>query len=705
MPVSTGKSFGILSLCVSCVQIPVQPNVNHRNEERIMINPLKKDQILKLIIVFLFVSPVIGFSIQDTIRVLSPDGQKEFAVFPELGDIGADGITFSVSYDGQLVVQPSVLSILSSDIDFSGAFAIANVKTRSVANEWTTHLGELSVVPDNFNEAIISLESETAEITLICRAYNEGVAFSYEIPKQNGRDQITIDDERISYRFDSDYPVWSTPKRERGRLTAQGLYRRIPLSELEDGAERPLVIEIWENRVIALAEAGLVDYARLSFNSDPDVKLGILSSLDGRMVRTEQDKVSGALKSGRSQTAKVSMGLPFQSPWRVIMMGRNHGKLLESNYLIQNLNEPSKVEDESWIQPGKVLRETTLTTQGGMRAIDFVADHNMQYVHFDAGWYGHEMDDSSDATTVTLDPKRSKGPFDIEKIIEYAKEKDVRVMLYVNRRALEKQLDEILPLFKKWGIAGIKYGFVRVGDQDATAWLHDAIKKTAEYEMIVDVHDEYRPTGFSRTYPNLLTQEGIAGDETSVTNEHTLITMFTRMLAGAADNTVCYYNSRVDEKMGSHASQLAKTVCLFSPLQFLYWYDRPAASPEKLDGLWGDTKHIGNEPELEFFDAVPTTWDETKVLVGEIGEIGVIARRKGDDWYVGGINGPTGRLVNVDFSFLESGAKYESKLYTDDESVKTRTRVKIQKMTLSHESSLELELKANNGFAMQLKKL
>jgi len=243
-----------------------------------------------------------------------------------------------------------------------------------------------------------------------------------------------------------------------------------------------------------------------------------------------------------------------------------------------------------------------------------------------------------------------------------------------------------------------------VGDQDATTWMHEAIKKAAEYKMVVDVHDEYRPTGFSRTYPNLLTQEGIRGDEETVPNEHTLITMFTRMLAGAADNTVCYYNTRVD-KMGSHASQLAKTVCIFSPLQFLYWYDKAPSAPVKDDGLWGDTKTIGNEPELEFFNKVPTTWDQTKVLQAEIGEIAVMARQKGNDWFVGGINGKTARQVEVDFSFLESGATYNAKVYTDDETVKTRTQVKIEAIEVSNETKLNIDIKSNNGFVIHITKL
>lgn len=646
--------------------------------------------------------PYRGMGSEGPFRMTSPNGKHEFVVTPAAEDSGI--IQFSVIHQGEMLIKPSSLRLLAKEIDFAGKFSVETVKRRSVDRAWTTTLGARSTIPDQYHEMTLTLKSAHARINLICRAYNEGVAFAYEIPEQGGLRRLRIDDELISYRFAADHNVWSTPKRQRGKLTAQGRYRRIPLSQLESGAERPLLIECGEGHVIALAEAALVDYARISFDSDPVAPLAILSSLDGSMDEPVQDKVSGALHSERSVEAKASVELPFRSPWRVVMMGGSLGELLENNYLVLNLNEPSAIKDTSWITPGKVLRETTLTTKGGLRAIDFVAANGMQYVHFDAGWYGHEMNNESDATTTTLDPKRSKGPFDLEAIMAHAQEKDVRVMLYVNRRALEKQLDELLPLYKEWGIAGIKFGFVRVGDQNATAWLHDAVRKAAAYEMVVDVHDEYRPTGYSRTYPNLLTQEGIRGDETTVPNEHTLITMFTRMLAGAADNTVCYYSKKVDA-MGSHASQLAKTVCLFSPLQFLFWYDRPAASPEKLDGLWGDTKHIGNEPELEFFRQVPTTWDETKVLKAKIGKLGVIARRKGADWYVGGINGTTARDVTIDFSFLDADALYEATIYTDDERVRTRTRVKIEKQELSAESQVGFKLKPNNGFAIRLKQL
>jgi alpha-glucosidase len=323
-----------------------------------------------------------------------------------------------------------------------------------------------------------------------------------------------------------------------------------------------------------------------------------------------------------------------------------------------------------------------------MSCIDFAVKHNLQFVEFDAGWYGNEHEKTSDATTITLDPKRSKGPFDLHEIIRYGNEKNIGVILYVNRLAMLKQLDDILPLYEKWGVKGVKYGFVGVGSQYWTVLLHDAIRKAAAHHLMVDVHDEYRPTGYERTYPNFMTCEGIRGDEESPSNEHTLKTMFTRSIAGAADNTVCYYAPRVTEKMGGYASQLAKTVCIYSPWQFLYWYDTPGI--------------IGDEPELAFFDNVPTVWDEKIVIEGEIGKYGTIARRSGNEWYIGSINGGEQHKVTISLNFLKRGKRYVATVYSDDPNVDTRTHVKVDTITINRKSELIYNLKPNTGFAVRI---
>lgn len=372
---------------------------------------------------------------QKKIALLSPDTSKKI-VFME--GKSHNNITFSVFYNNEKVIQTSVLELLSKEMDFSGKVTVEKIENSTVNSTWNSRFNELSTIPDHYNQIKIYLQQGVVKLNVIARAYNEGVAFAYEIPKQNGIAEIGIS-ENVHYSFSKDYSVWSTPKREKGKLTAQGEYRKIPITKLEEGADRPLLIEVSDSVKMALTEARLIDYARMSFNKGNSSKYSIISSLDGKVGEQKHDTVTGAVIAERKmEGAQVHKTLPFQSPWRVIMLGTNYGELLEHNYIIQNLNPPSEIQDESWITFGKVLREGTLTTKGGFAAIDFVASHNMQYVHFDAGWYGDEMKDSSNATTVTLDPKRSKGPFDIEAICKYAKEKDVKVMLYVNHRALEK---------------------------------------------------------------------------------------------------------------------------------------------------------------------------------------------------------------------------------------------------------------------------
>ena len=604
------------------------------------------------------------------VTVESPDGNLRFTVYSETENRNTG---FILERGETKIFLPSSLYLTTSPALNREKITIVKIEEKSFKGSWINNFGERKEVPDNYNQVTVRMRNNDFRFNLICRAYNEGVAFAYEFPEQDGLDSLIIKDERAVFRFPADHTAWSAAR-------AQAQYTRVPLSGIEKGCERPLVIEIDSTLTIALAEAKLADYARMKF--EPDTSPGIA-------IRT---RLAG----------EVRKAVPFQSPWRVIMIGRNPGELLEKNYLLLNLNDPCEIPDISWITPGKVLREVSLSTTGGMAAVDFAAAHRMQYVEYDAGWYGQENSSESDPVNPVLDPARSKGPLDLHEVIRYAKSKNIKILLYVNRRALERKLDEILPVFREWGVSGIKFGFVQVGSQEVTRWMHEAIRKSAGYHMVVDVHDEYRPTGYSRTYPNFLTQEGIRGDEESPSNRHTLITMFTRMLAGAGDNTICYYDNRVDAKMGSHASQLAKAVCLFSPLQFLYWYDRPVPTPDSKAELWERPNYLGDEPELEFFDRVPTVWDETRVLYGKIGEYGIIARKKGDEWFIGGINGDQGRALNINFSFLDPGKRYRVSIYSDDPSVRTRTHVRIDRIEIDRNTVYPAELGSNKGIAMHI---
>lgn len=631
-----------------------------------------------LLLVVFGVSPVGAEALR------SPDGRVavSFQIADHEGDKAC--LVYQVTYKGRAVLAPSRLAIEQDGTLLGRDLEIVRQTGSAEDSTWRPVYGERSAVRDHYRQCVVELRetsgrNRSLEVTF--RAYNEGIAFCFALPFTKPRPgvappapdvpapQATINRERIEFRFTADHPCWAV-------YSAQGLYARVPLSKVKPGCERPLVVELGEAGYAALAEARLVDHARMKFAPLSGAPFGLQSHLDG----------------------EVRSALPLRSPWRVVMVADSPGRLLEQNDLLLNLNDPCAIADTSWIKPGKVIREVTLTTRGGKACVDFAASHGLQSVEFDAGWYGHEYSDAADARGVNLDPKRSKGPLDLHEVIRYGHQRGIGTILYVNCRALERQLDEILPLYRRWGVQGVKYGFVNVGSQRWTAWLHEAVRKAAQHQLMVDVHDEYRPTGYSRTYPNLMTQEGIGGDETSPENHQTLAIQFTRMLAGAADNTICYYDPRVTRN-ASHAYQLAKAVCLYSPWQFLYWYDRPLSSrPESPLGA----NVIGAEPELEFFARVPTAWDDTRVLDGRIGQYALIARRCGQEWYVGCMNSAEPRTFELPLRFLDKGRAYTAHVYSDDAATATRTGVKIARIAVRADARLPIRIAAQGGLAMRI---
>ncbi|MFC0183794.1 glycoside hydrolase family 97 catalytic domain-containing protein [Pseudarcicella hirudinis] len=358
------------------------------------------------------------------------------------------------------------------------------------------------------------------------------------------------------------------------------------------------------------------------------------------------------------------------------MVAETPGELIENNDIILNLNEPAKIKNPDWIKPGKIIREMTLTTEGAKAAIDFAEKRNLQYILFDWKWYGPALTWDSDATQV-------KAKMDMAEIVEYGRKKNVGIWLYVNQQALLKQADEIFPLYKKWGIKGVKFGFVQVGSHRWTTWLQEAIRKCAENQLMVNIHDDYRPTGEQRTFPNLMTAEGIRGNEEMPDATHNTILPFTRYIAGAADYTICYFDKRIKT---THAHQLALAAVYYSPIQTLYWYDKPAL--------------YEGEPEVEFFDKIPTSWDETKVVQGKVGAYITTARRSGQDWFVGTITNNEARNLKVPLAFLEKGKQYKASVYEDDPAVSGKTKVKITRIDVDANTVLDLKLLASGGQAI-----
>ncbi|QEC74388.1 glycoside hydrolase family 97 protein [Arachidicoccus ginsenosidivorans] len=619
-------------------------------------------KIFPLLISVLMVGPL---SAQSTERLNSPDGKISFQL--KITDKGE--MQYSVAYNQKEVINNGVMGVNG----WKSGVLVKSVRQTKNNSWWKPVYGERSRVQDHYyGKTFILAKTDHSgqRMQLEVRAYNEGLAFRYGFAgKSKSGKEMTIQKDLTTYTLPAGTRAWFTSH-------AQGAYTLLPLTKWPSEAERPLTLELKNGVYAALMEAEVVNYCRTKYKLDKNSVNTIACSMFEPVTKKE----------------------PFTTPWHVIMVANRPGNLLQNNDLILNLNPPCKIANTSWIKPGKVIRETTLSTDGALKLIDFAVKRHLQYIHFDAGWYAREEDPNADASRVNVDPRRNPvNDLDLLKVIKYGKQNGIGVLLYVNHLALEKQLDTLLPLYEKWGVAGIKFGFVNVGSLKANEWIIQAVKKCAKYHLMVDIHDEYRPTGFSRTYPNLLTQEGVRGNEEMPEASNNAVLPFTRFLCGAADYTICYYhrpslkpalaksmNARVLKTTAGQ--QLALSVIYYSPFQFLYWYDSPKDSKD--------------EPELAFFDKEATVWDDTKVLDGAIGQYAVIARRSDKDWFIGAMTNNDARTLNIDCHFLPEGKKYLATIYYDDPTSPVRTKVSIKKIIVDANTKLEVSLLASGGQAI-----
>jgi alpha-glucosidase len=605
------------------------------------------------------------------VALKSPDGKVvvTFAIQPSGA---AQGCPFyRVAYQGRPVLADSRLGLELADAALNEGLEIAGQAFSEHDATWKPVCAERATIRDHYRQLVLDLQQSRAPhrlLRLTFRAYDEGVAFCYTLPAQPGLKDFTIAQENTRFRFTGDYTTWAV-------YAAQGNYAggEVPLSKVKPGVERPLTVRIAGDLYASLSEARLVDYARMKLRPAKDQPYTLEAFLDAE----------------RGKYGQVTGTTPFCSPWRVVMVADRPGKLLEQNYLILNLNDPCAIADTSWIKPGKVIREVTLSTRGGKACVDFCVQRGLQYIEFDAGWYGHQYDPAADARAVHLDPPRNPADpaaLDLHEVLRYARGHGIGVILYVNHLAAERQWDKLLPLYEKWGVQGVKLGFVNVGSQHWTAWLHAAIRKAAEHHLMLDIHDEFRNTGYQRTWPNLMTVEGIGGNETFPTPVHNATLPFTRFLTGPADYTFCWYSGRLKP---THAHQLAISTIFFSPWQFLYWYDRPS--------------QCRGEEALQYWNHLPTVWDETHVLQGEIARYVSVARRKGPEWYVGTIHAAGRGTLEIPLSFLAPGRKYTATLYSDRDPGNPDCKdVKIETRSVDSTTILKPDLPANGGQAVRI---
>ena len=603
--------------------------------------------------------------------VSSPDGKYMVRI---------DGMTYSVTFNGKTIIEQSQLGV---DIDnrlFESALGVPRgihenwcsdlqlkgEERTAVGTTWTPLYGENAQIRDHYNQLVLHYEkgsngqgtvSEGYDkrkyyaMDIVVRAYDEGIAFRYHFPETANSLFLHITGEQTSFTMPTGTTAWYEE-------WAQGPYEQRPLTGEWFESERPLLMQLSDGTYVALLEAAMKDYTRGKFKLKKENELQVA-------MYDCADIIS-----------------PYDTPWRVIMAGEKAVDLINHKDLVLNLNEPIAKSQEliakSWIKPGKAFRCGKLEKSTIFKSIDFCAEFGIPYVELDAGWYGPEGKVSSDARKV-IETRN----FTMPEVCAYAKSKGIGVWVYVNQRALYQQLDELLPLYQQWGISGIKFGFVQIGNQQWSTWLHDAVEKCAKYQIMVDIHDEYRPTGLSRTYPHLLTQEGVAGNEEMPDATHNVTLPFTRYLCGPGDYTLCYFNSRVKNTKGH---QLAMAAVYYSPLQFLFWYDNPY--PKGWDSA-----------ELKFWKDCPTVFDESIALDGVPGEYIIQARRSGEDWFVGAMTNKEARTATIPTDFLPKG-KYEVEIYNDNPTLDTQTKVKSEKIKVKNGKAITLQLQPSGGAAL-----
>lgn len=452
---------------------------------------LKANSLISLSGILLLAVSTSAFNAQTTERTIySPDNTVQLVLTFIEHENGRTEMTYQVSKSGKVVVRTSALA-LELDNHFSEwALAIKNTPTGpwmenlalkevqefSESTQWKPVYGERSIAKDHYNSMIFAFmqkDNPNYSMNIEARVYDAGIAFRYRFPDNPIGIYYRIFAECSEFSFPEDTLAWHT-------LWAQGMAEKRTLKDWVHESERRLTLELANGLYVSLGEAAVVDYLRTKFE----------------------------LSSKKADTLVTRMHHPVDlipgtnTPWRVIMVVETAALLLANNDIFLNLNEPSKITSTHWIKPGKIERDMTLSEEGSTAWIDFAAEHNLKYILFDWKWYGPSFTFESDASNVAID-------LDLKKVIEYGKSKGVGIWVYVNQQALLAQDAEIFPLYKEWGLAGVKYGFVQVGSRCRTTWLHDSIQRAAENELMVNIHDEFRVTGEQRTWPNIMTVEGI----------------------------------------------------------------------------------------------------------------------------------------------------------------------------------------------------
>ena len=616
-------------------------------------------------------------------RLESPDGHLVVEINPH----GA--LTYRVWIDGAPVVKESRLGLkLHDGTELGRDVELAAAERTEADSTWTNFYGKNRTVRDHHRELRLALREKSAggrEFSVVFRAFDNGVAFRYSLPAAAGGKEFRLDEELTEFAFTGDQTCFAGGH-DKGTFggSQEWEFRRRPLSDLPaDGViGLPLLVHTpaaWA----AVTEADLVDWSGMWLNRSPDApKPGV--TLRARLAPRPD---GGGL---------VRATLPHDSPWRVLMIGREPGRLIESD-LVLNLATPSQIADASWIKPGMMAwdhwwsGDTIMDTATIKSYIQLAADLGWPYELIDWQWYGKPAEPDSDILRVTP-------TLDLDEVRRFAAERHVRLWVSLHWTDVERNdaYLQAFALYEKWGLAGVKIDFMDRDDQEMVNWYWKITRAAAAHHLMVNFHGAFKPTGLNRTWPNQITREGVLGNEynkwsTRVTAEHKVTLPFTRYLAGPGDFTpggflnrsAARFQTKVKptQVQGTRAAQLALFVAYDSPICCV------CEHPDNLRG----------QPGVDFLKVVPTVWDETRVLSGAVAEHLVLTRRSGGDWYLGALTNGNARQIPVRLDFLGAG-RWKLRWWHDaPDSGDEAEHLAIEERTVMAKDTLDLRMAPAGG--------
>jgi len=663
-----------------------------------------------IIIVLLSVFMLNACNSNNKIELLSPNGNIAFNL--ELNRNGQ--MFYSLKMNGKQISSASRLGLrLKNDSLFTDGLRIIDVERNKENEEWNPVWGPNKTILEKYNELVISLKNhDEKELKLSVRLFDDGLGFRYKIPKQIGIDSILLVKELTQFNLAENGTAWSIPT---NFDSYEMLYCTTKISEVTD-ANTPVTFKTDQGIYLSIHEANLTDYAGMTLKNTggSNFEVNLVPWPDGIKVKTKDSLLS---------------------PWRSITISKNAAGLVESN-LIQNLNEPCVLDATDWIEPMKYIGiwwgmhlgvETWTmgpkhgaTTENMKRYIDFAAVNHINAVlaeGWNTGWENWGKPKAFDQTTAYAD-------FNMPEIVRYAKLKGVELIGHHETGGdylyYEERMEKAFKQLHQQGIRVVKTGYAgpipngqHHHGQKMVQHYRKVVEMAAKYHLMVDAHEPIKATGISRTYPNMMTREGARGMEWngwSAGNppEHHVILPFTRCLGGPFDYTpgtfdILYKNRGKYSKWNSNdkgnsrvnttlAKQLALWVCLYSPLQM--------ASDM--------ISNYEDQPAFQFFKDLPADFEESKVLTAEIGDYFVVARRKGDNWYIGAITDENAREISLDLSFLKAKSKYKAIIYADAEDTRLKdnpTAIKITQQAVDRHTRLSVKMKQSGGQAIEIEEI